>query len=171
MACPVLTVKNLSFSYGKEAILEDISFELGPGEILGIIGPNGGGKTTLLKVIVGHLPLGGRGHLSFGGRPRPERGGQAYLSFETNFNQRLPLTCREFVALGHTYRCGQGKMDTVQALEAVGLKPKAHTPIGALSDGEKQRMALARCRLQSPRLFVFDEPSKGLGHHRARLSL
>ena len=157
----VLTAKNLYFSFGRKTILEDISFTLGVGEILGIVGPNGGGKSSLLKIIVGHLPKD-RGSLSFSGKPSPEKGELAYLSFEANFNNRLPLTCSEFISLGAIYTQSSKKMDIGEALDCVDLGHKAQTPVEALSDGEKQRMALARCYLQSPRIFVFDEPSKGL---------
>ena len=162
----LIKVENLSFSYDGELVLEDISFELERGKNLGIIGPNGGGKSTLLKLI-GGLLTNFTGEIFFNGRlfhhcTRPEKGEMAYLSCGEKEKSILPLTCEEFILSGEAYQNPGGQIDGDSALRFVDLFSKKHSLLRDLSGGQKQRVALARCLLQHPLLFLFDEPTRGL---------
>ena len=157
---PLLQVKNLSFSYDSSVVLGPLSFELKKGESLGVIGPNGGGKSTLLNILAGLL-TGFKGIVSFGGRVHPRTGEVAYLPQRKAQQLLFPLTCREFISLGKIHS-GQGILSTDEALEFVGLTPKGGEAMDRLSGGEQQKAYLARTLVQGPLLFLLDEPTSGL---------
>lgn len=169
MACEILDVDGLSFSHGGgEPALERVSFRLSGGEALGVIGPNGGGKSTLLKILagllggfLGRVALGGRARA---GRTRPRPGEVAYLpQGGPAAASPLPLLCREYVAMGALYRgAGPPAMGTEDALGAFGLLDRGDALMDELSAGERRRAALARADLSGARLLLLDEPAAGL---------
>ncbi len=160
----IIEVKNVSFSYGKEPILENINLNIHEGDYLGIIGPNGGGKTTLLKLILGLLkPTTGTIHsvdVPIG-----------YVAQKaTNFDTNFPITVREVVAQGRM--AGRGLMYRFtpedwkmieKALHIVDLFDYQHTLIGELSGGQQQRAFIARAIVgQHPHVVFLDEPTAGV---------
>lgn len=165
-----LTVKDLTFYYDKEPVLEGVSYHIDAGEFVTLTGENGAAKSTLLKASLGLLkPSQGRVE-----RAVLNREGQAlriaYLpQTVASFNSGFPSTVEEFVASGRYPRKSWWKRLTehdqehVQvSLEAVGLWDQRKSFIGALSGGQKQRVALGRMFASDPDFFVLDEPTTGM---------
>jgi len=156
----LLQMKNLSFAYDKQRVLSEVSLTVRDRDYIGIIGPNGGGKTTLVKLILGLLKPQS-GHLSL----TLERAEIGYLPQGTQVDERFPITVREVVASGLEHgltlrrrRQADEKRKVHEMLEKVGLASLYKRPVGELSGGEFQRAMLARAIVSSPRLLVLDEP-------------
>lgn len=163
----------MGFTYagaGKPA-LEDISLRVEPGERLGILGPNGGGKSTLLKIALGLLN-GYRGEVRVFGEP-PDRarrhGLVGYVPQHQDIERAFPLSVRQAVTLGAAWRTPPWKpvsreaRDRVQhVLGLVGADDFADRPVGKLSGGQLQRAMIARALAARPRILVLDEPTVGI---------
>jgi len=151
--------------------LEDISLRVEPGERLGILGPNGGGKSTLLKIALGLLP-GYRGRVSvFGEAPdRARRNGLVgYVPQHQDIERAFPISVRQAVTLGAAWRTPAWKPIAREARERVqnmlalvGADGFADRPVGKLSGGQLQRAMIARALAASPRILVLDEPTVGI---------
>ncbi|MDD1734939.1 MAG: ABC transporter ATP-binding protein, partial [Methanothrix sp.] len=143
--------------------------ELFSGDFLGIIGPNGGGKSTLLKAVLG-LIKPGRGEISvFGLPPARARSRIGYVPQKTVFDRSFPVKVRDVVLMGRYSRIGllhrYGPEDhncALLALKAVGMVDRAEREIGALSGGEQQRVFVARSLVSDPDLLLLDEPTAGI---------
>ncbi|MCX8103472.1 MAG: metal ABC transporter ATP-binding protein [Candidatus Bipolaricaulota bacterium] len=168
MSDSVIEIENLSFSYGAEPVLDNISLSVERGDILGLIGPNGSGKTTLLKLIVGLLePQQGTIRL-FGqelGRFRT-RARIGYVRQRSwDFERHFPASVEEIVRLGRVPRLrwrfwSRADTDAVErAMRAVHIAELRTRPISALSGGQQQRVFLARVLAQEPELLLLDEPT------------
>lgn len=170
-----LTVKNVSFSYGADPVLEDISLDIRQEEFVGIAGPNGSGKTTLLKILVGLLPPA-TGSVRFSchmgecqGRS-PCRPCIGYVPQQPVLRQQqFPVTVREVIAMG-TYgqngifsRPGQKEHDAVEkAIGEAGLTKIAGELFSDLSGGQQQRVLIARALVGNPHILALDEPTNGV---------
>ena len=151
---------NLTLGYDRHPVIHHLHGEVAAGSLLAVIGPNGGGKSTLLKGILGQLaPLGGEIQL---GVAREEIG---YLPQQSRIDRQFPITVREVVAMGLWRHCGLfGRLAHSQrarvyaALERVGLENMAESRLEALSGGQLQRALFARLWLQESRLMLLDEP-------------
>lgn len=166
MGQSVLRADKLSFSYdGLTPTLKDVSFDLNEGESLGVLGPNGGGKTTLMKIIVGLLhPQSGT--LYFDGRP-VVKGKYPYHSFayvpqHSELNTILPVKVSEYMGFARAVYPHVTDKELDELLELVGILHKKDSLISRLSGGEKQRVLLARALVNRPKLLLLDEPTKGL---------
>ena len=148
----LITVKNLSVTYGLNTVLRGVDFEIELGEIVTIVGPNGSGKTSLLKAIIGAIqPAEGSVIL----KPRLRVG---YVPQRLNFESTLPITVERFVRLS-------GKIDQkscISALETAGVSELLKSQMSELSGGQFQRVLLARALLGSPEILILDEPTQGL---------
>ncbi|MBU0632768.1 ABC transporter ATP-binding protein [bacterium] len=159
---PVLEIKALSFAYDREVVLEDISLRLEQGDLLAIIGPNGGGKSTLLKLILGINKLQ-KGIIKL------EDHHIGYVPQNTNINIDFPIQVIEVVMMGRRGNkktiFGYSKEEKLRAfslLEKVNMAHFAEKKIGALSGGQRQRVMIARALYQDPELLILDEPTSSI---------
>jgi zinc transport system ATP-binding protein len=172
--------ERVSFTYpgAQRAALENVSLSVRQGERLGILGPNGGGKSTLLKLTLGLLS-GNAGSISvFGQSPEQARRQRliGYVPQKIEAELAFPISARQTVemsaglGLGPLARIGGELRRTVQeSLELVGAADLAERPIGKLSGGQLQRVMIARALARRPRLLLLDEPTVGIdvaGQHR-----
>lgn len=171
-SCPVLELKNVSFSYGCHPVLEKINLSVPSGESVGITGPNGSGKSTLLKLIAGILKPAG-GNIKLFGQPWKnfkDHGRLSYLPQKASFiNNGFPSTVEEVVLAGRTTRRGlfrffnrEDRSIVQQALSEVDMAEHRHKPIGSLSGGQQQRVFVARALAGHPELLLLDEPTAGM---------
>ncbi len=165
----IVSIKDLWVFRDGHQILEDVSLDLEKGDFLGLIGPNGGGKSTLLKVMLG-LIKPDRGEVRiFGLAPQAARGRVGYMPQKTLFDQTFPIKALEVVLMGRYSRTGllrrfsgADREAALQALKAVGMEAHAQREIGALSGGEQQRVFVARSLVSDPELLLLDEPTAGV---------
>lgn len=166
-------MKNLAFHYEDEPVLENISFEVDPGDFVMLTGENGAAKTTLLRNILGLLkPSKGSVSLS-PNNLMGERLVVGYVSQQVaSFNAGFPSTVLELVQSGR-YQRGKWfkRLDTEdrehvrRSLESVGMWEMRNKKIGELSGGQKQRISIARVFATDPDLFILDEPTTGMDVH------
>ena len=174
MSDSVIQIENAVVSYRESVALRGVSLTVSQGEFVAIIGPNGAGKTTLLTIVNGlaHLTRGrvqvlGRG---INGRDHRElRKRVGYVAQVSTTDKRMPISVREVVMIGRYGLLGffrrPSKRDWLlvdEALGMVGMTHLASRPIGHLSGGEQQRVAIARCLAQEPSIFLLDEPTASL---------
>lgn len=163
-----LSINNLSFSYDKTPVLEHVFLEYETQDFLAIIGPNGGGKSTLLKLMLGLLEPK-EGSLSiFGKSPKEASERIAYVPQNTNVNQHFPVTVMDVVlmgCLGHKWFGFYSKEDRHNAhgaLERVGMQAYKDERIGELSGGQRQRAFIARALCGKADLLMMDEPTASI---------
>ncbi len=160
-----ITVKHLSKHYGTQKAVDDISFQVNKGEIVGFLGPNGAGKSTTMKMITGYLAAD-EGEIKVCDLPVTETDTETRkkigylpeanpLYFEMYVKEYL-----YFIAGIHQIPQPQKRVDEVTA--TVGLLPEVHKKIGQLSKGYKQRVGLAAALLHNPDVLILDEPTSGL---------
>jgi len=160
MSNPLVEIKQLDLAYQKNLVLSNVNLSVFEQDFIGIIGPNGGGKTSLLKAILGLIkPLKGSIRYSF------DKNEIGYLPQGSHVDESFPITVQEVVASGleRGLNLGSGtsrnrKLKVKQTLEAVGIETLHSRPVGELSGGEMQRTMLARAIISSPRLLILDEP-------------
>jgi ABC-2 type transport system ATP-binding protein len=163
--CPVISVQGLSKNYGSFQAVSDLTFEVHPGEIVGVVGANGAGKTTSLRAITGILrPSAGRvtvsGH-DLQADAIAARKTFAYIPDTVHPYELLTVTEHlHFVAL--TYRIQNAESKYAALLDELELSAKAHEPASSLSRGMVQKLSLACAFLREPRVVILDEPLTGL---------
>ncbi len=161
-----IDLKHLFFSYQDRLVLKDISFSVMEGEFVGIIGPNGGGKTTLLKLILGFLkPESGSVEI-FGKSPYSVLKQIAYVPQTARFDRQFPISVMELVLSGRLSRLpwygkysAEDKKKALEALEKVDLADMQNASFGTLSGGQAQRALIARALVSEPKLLLLDEPT------------
>lgn len=162
---PAVAIENLSFSYAGQLVLEDINYQLAEGEFLLISGANGGGKTTLIKLILGILQPS-LGKISvFGQAPTKLVEPMGYVPQMTQVNQSLPIRVADVVACGLYGCCFSRKERQTQiadALARVGVEDLKDKRFTALSGGQRQKVLIARAIASNPRLLILDEPTASL---------
>lgn len=175
-----LEVRDGSFSYGSRKILEDISYSVSSGEILAVLGPNGIGKTTLLKCTMG-LVKWDKGGSYLDGRPLSEYGSQEVwkrIAYVPQAKQGRSCTAHEMVLLGRSSRLGlfgqPGKEDKAKADEALSLVHMEYLRdklCSKMSGGELQMVLIARALAAEPELLILDEPESNLDFRNQLLVL
>ncbi len=162
---PMLSVHDLTRSYDGRPALEALSFELGPGEILGLVGPNGAGKTTTLRILAGVLRPG-RGTVRLGDAdlatdPRAVKQRLAFVGDEPElFGSLTVLEHLRFTA--RIYGCPSWRRRARELLERLEMAEQQRELGGSLSRGQRQKVALACALLHEPDLLLLDEPMTGL---------
>jgi len=160
----IIEIKDLSFSYNKTKVLENINLDIKTDDFIAIIGPNGGGKSTLLKLILGLLKPK-TGEISF----TYDKNSIGYVPQNTNLNINFPITSLEVVLMGHIGGkkplFGYSKEEVTCAknsLQKVGMLDFADTKIGNLSGGQRQRVFIARALCANPKIILLDEPTASI---------
>lgn len=162
----VVSFEKVFFSYHDASILQDISFSIQPGDFIGIIGPNGGGKTTLLKLIMGFLkPNSGKIEI-FGSSPQASIQRISYVPQSLRFDRQFPISVLELVLGGRLSRLPwygkfsqEDKDAAIRELKKVGIEKFKDAPFGTLSGGQMQRALIARALVSEPQLLLLDEPT------------
>lgn len=166
---PAIQISELSFGYGNIPVLEKIDLQVQPGEFIGIMGPNGGGKTTLLKLLMGFLsPSQGKVSI-FGAPPQEARLKMGYVPQAHRTDRDFPITLFELVLLGSLSKITawgsypkEEKEKANELIEKMGLSPHKNKVFGSLSGGLAQRALLARALLSDPDLILLDEPTANI---------
>jgi zinc transport system ATP-binding protein len=168
-------IENLDFSYGRIPVLEKASLTIYEKDFICIVGPNGGGKTTLLKLLLGLLEPQ-KGSISvFGKAPAAGRKWIGYLPQHANLDSKFPVTALDVVLMGRLGKTrGFGfytKVDRIAArdmLARVGLENISNRPLASLSGGQRQRVLIARALVSEPRMLLLDEPTSSLDDYVER---
>jgi zinc transport system ATP-binding protein len=161
---PTLDFADVGLVLGRTTILDQVTFQVRPGSVHALVGPNGGGKSSLIKTLLGQMPHQGRLSLQWPDAP----GCIGYVPQALEFDRGLPMTVDDFMAamcqrrpaflgLSRHYAKAIG-----EALERVGMQDKRKRRMGALSGGERQRVLLAQGLIPAPQLLVLDEPMSAL---------
>jgi zinc transport system ATP-binding protein len=161
----VVDFREVNYSYTGEPVLQAVSFKVLPGEFVSAVGPNGGGKTTLLRLILGTArPDSGEVRV-FGGPPERARSRVGYVPQYARFDPLFPVTVLDVVRMGRVgnFAAGPYRRDDRQAaeeaLETVGLAELRRRPFADLSGGQRQRVLIARALAVHPELLLLDEPT------------
>ena len=165
MNTAIISFQDVDFSYSSEPILEDVNLKIHPGEFVSVIGPNGGGKTSLLLLALGMLRPN-RGTVQvFGRAPERERSRLGYVPQFTRFDPLFPVTVYDVVQMGRLGRFWTGpyrKEDreaALTALEQVGLAELRRRSFSELSGGQRQRVLIGRALATEPEVLLLDEPT------------
>jgi zinc transport system ATP-binding protein len=163
MQGPSIEFDNVGLALGNTTILEGVSFNVRPGTIHCIVGANGGGKTSLVRSLVGQMPHTGRISIQWSkGRVI------GYVPQALDFDKSLPITVADFMAMTCQRRpvflgISRSRRAMIEAaLDLLGMKGKMKTRLGSLSGGERQRVLFAQALIPEPALLVLDEPTTGL---------
>jgi zinc transport system ATP-binding protein len=168
----MVELQGVGFQYpGGPPALTDVDLGVSPGEFVAIAGPNGGGKTTLVRIVVGLLRPNAGSALLFGEPPwrSAHRSRVAYLAQRAQLGIDAPVTVRELVTAGRTVRRGllhplsrADRLAIEEAVARVGLEGHRSTPLQRLSGGQQQRAFIAKALAGEPELLVLDEPTTGV---------
>jgi zinc transport system ATP-binding protein len=165
MSVPAVSFDRVCFGYGPTRVLEEVSFEVMPGHSICVIGPNGGGKTTLLRLALGLLePQSGQVRI-FGLPPAEGARRIGYVPQAMRFDPQFPVNAMDIVLMGRIERVRLGffpkacRVAAAEALDEVGLAEVAKTPFANLSGGQRQRVLIARALATGADLLLLDEPT------------
>jgi len=177
----IIEIKNLTFSYDQQVVLENINLSVQKNDFLAIIGPNGGGKSTLIKALLGINPIKKGTIQILGQNPSLNLSKLGYVPQNTNINTNFPIKVIEVVMMGHIrdeneksksknflhkyFKIGYNEFEkscALSALKQVGMEEYAHKKIGTLSGGQRQRVMIARALCSHPSILILDEPTANI---------
>jgi len=169
MPSPIVEIQNLSFAFNGHTVLQDVNLTVGEGDFIAVIGPNGGGKTTLLKLTLGLLQPGS-GWIRVMGKPAQQASHQVgYVPQDLHINQGFPITALDIVMMGNikphqrlNRKSSHARREAFEALERMQVAAYADRKIGELSGGQRQRVYIARALVSNPRLLLLDEPTSNI---------
>ncbi len=166
---PAVLLEDVSFGYESTPVLEHVSIAIARGESISIVGPNGGGKTTLVKLVLGLLQPDEGSVRVFGQAPRHVRLRMGYMPQHAQHDPLFPVTVTDVVLMGCLGRRGlsglfgwygsAGRLSAIEALDRVGMADYRRRSFAALSGGERQRVLIARALAAGPELLLLDEPT------------
>ncbi|MDA8141051.1 MAG: metal ABC transporter ATP-binding protein [Desulfobacteraceae bacterium] len=170
MSTPTVQINNVSFAYNGDAVLQSVNLTIQPGDFTAVIGPNGGGKTTLLKLILGLLTPAEGSIAVLGRTPQKASPSIGYVPQNAHINSNFPITALDVVLMGKLdprKRWARGtvaddRRQALAALEQIEMGTYADTRIGELSGGQRQRVFIARALVTRPALLLLDEPTSGI---------
>lgn len=169
---PIIQVSNLTVVRSQTVVIDNATFSINAGDYVGIVGPNGGGKTSLLLAVLGIIPHK-KGTIRFFGEDINSFSAWekiAYVSqHATNFDTQFPLNVKELVALGRIHKANIGRRlhpsdwkAVDESLKLMGISDLAKKRIGELSGGQKQRVFVAKALVRNPEVLILDEPVAGV---------
>ncbi|MBL0715649.1 MAG: ABC transporter ATP-binding protein [Desulfosarcina sp.] len=159
----------MAFAYNGETILQDVNLVIRPEDFIAMIGPNGGGKTTLLKLILGLLKPN-RGVIRVMGQPALQAAHHiGYVPQDVHINRSFPITAMDVVLMGQlapkerwARKSASNRQDAITVLERLEMPAHADKKIGELSGGQLQRIFIARALVTKPKLLLLDEPTASI---------
>ncbi|NQT34407.1 metal ABC transporter ATP-binding protein [bacterium] len=165
---PVIEIRDLFFSYGEIVILENVNITVSQGEFIMMVGPNGGGKTTLLKLMLG-MYRPNRGEIRIlGGLPLEKSNRIGYVTQYFQFDPRFPMSVLDVVLMGTLgggfigFHSRSNRDAAMRALEEVEMASFARSPLANVSGGERQRVLIARALASDPEILLLDEPTSNI---------
>lgn len=165
----VVVLKGVTAGYGSDVVLDRVDLTVPRGDFLGIIGPNGGGKTTLLNVLLGLVPVRSGSVFVMGETPAAGRRHIGYVPQSGGHDPRFPVTVREVASMGRIHggnlfgRITARDREVVSdSLEKTGMLDLADRPMGELSMGQRQRVLFARALAVLPSILLLDEPTASM---------
>ena len=169
MSQPIIETQSLCFSYNGHPVIQDVNLKIQTGDFMAMIGPNGGGKTTLLKLMLGLLKAESGSIRIFGKPPKEAVSRIGYVPQNIHINQNFPISSSDVVLMGKL-KPGKGwsrhskedRRDALQVLERVGIGNYGDHRIGELSVGQKQRVFIARALITDPDILFLDEPTASI---------
>ena len=169
MGNSIVEIKNIWFAYNGQTVLEDVSLDIRQGDFIAMIGPNGGGKTTLLKLMLGLLRPN-KGAIRVLGDPTAKASHHiGYVSQDVHINRSFPITAIDVVLMGKlepgkrwARSSVQDRTDALDALERMEIADCASSKIGELSGGQRQRVFIARALVTQPKVLLLDEPTASI---------
>jgi zinc transport system ATP-binding protein len=166
---PVIELEDVSFSYGGAPVLERVSLEVPAGEFLGLVGPNGGGKSTLLKLVLGLLAAQSGRVWLLGEEPALTRHRAGYVPQYATFPRDFPVSVEDTVLLGRLGRTrwwggytGKDRERARRAMRETETAELARRPLATLSGGQLQRVLIARALAGDPEVLLLDEPTANI---------
>lgn len=164
-----IILNNISFAYKRRNVLENVDLLIRKGEFASIVGPNGGGKTTLLKLILG-LIKPDRGKIRiFGKSPDKVRQKMGYMPQYAHLDMDFPATVMDVVLMGRLKKTSlwfskKDRTEVLSAIDKVGMADFINTEFNELSGGQKQRILIARALCSNPAILLLDEPTANVDH-------
>jgi zinc transport system ATP-binding protein len=164
----IVIIEDVTFAYNGQMVLENVNMAIRPGDFIAMIGPNGGGKTTLLKLILGLLKPN-RGSIRVMGDSAEKASRHiGYVPQDAHMNRHFPISALDVVMMGRLKpgrrfkTTDKDRRVVLDALERMEMAAYADTRIGKLSGGQRQRVFIARALVTKPRLMLLDEPTAGI---------